>query len=80
MKLEMKQKIIHIQGVGKTRFTVVLQVKNAVINNNTRINSCTHNCDLLLPAPGVISVKDLVWLDLPWKRFGLCYADKVQAG
>ena len=33
-------------GVGKRRFTGVLQINNAIINNNTRINSVshTHNC------------------------------------
>ena len=39
-----------IQGVGKGRFTVVIQTNNTIINNNTRINfHILTNVNLLLP-------------------------------
>ena len=44
-------------GVVKSRITVVIQLHNVIINNNTRINyiSCTHNCNLLLPTSSILN-------------------------
>lgn len=39
--------------VGKCRFTVVTQINNAIISNNTKINSISHTlkCKFILSTP-----------------------------